>query len=423
MKFHYAIFQLKKTVKYLGIYISRNLKERQEKNFNPKIQKTKNILNMWLQRDVSMIGRNKRRHLQKEILAGSRAEGGVELLDFGDLNYGFKIKWIKESRKAPDSLWYFIPVNVFEKMGGLQFLLLCDYDQTLTAAKLCFVHNFSPHKTIIWNNEYITRKNKSLYLQKWMDKNIIYLSDIQSETGQLLSYEEFLKSQLFPVTFKEFKRLLMLSTVEFYSYQHGIDIKSKRCTNKHIRKYLYSKRKISPCGKCFWGSHFTHVHWEKSWTLPHKFVINNKIREVHFKILHNIYPTNSNISHFVNIGTACEFRKSEEEDIKHLFFECCHTKLFWRKMELYFANKTTHTIKLELKAIILDYMNNNQEIQYIVNLFILIGKFHIHKSKFSKTLPSFESFNIEVDNYIKSIRLLQNKKSQHTIRLYEEIFN
>ncbi|KAK2833784.1 hypothetical protein Q5P01_017673 [Channa striata] len=274
-----------------------------------------------------------------------------------------------------------------------------------------------------------------------MDKNIIYLSDIQSETGQLLSFEEFLKSQLFPVTFKEFQavtnavpsEILQLSKC-YYEHQtpkkleftfciQGIDIKSKRCTNKHIRKYLYSKRKISPRGKCFWGSHFTHVHWEKSWTLPHKFVINNKIREVHFKILHNIYPTNSNISHFVNIGTACEFCKSEKEDIKHLFFECCHTKLFWRKMELYFATKTTHTIKLELKAIILDYMNNNQEIQYIVNLFILIGKFHIHKSKFSKTLPSFESFNIEVDNYIKSIRLLQNKKSQHTIRLYEEIFN
>ncbi|KAK2847569.1 hypothetical protein Q5P01_010568 [Channa striata] len=147
---------------------------------------------------INFVWKNKRHHLKNEILAGSWAEG-VELLDFGDLNYTFKIKCIKECLKAPNSLWYFIPVNVFEKMGGLQFLLLCDYDvtklpqnqQTLTAAKLCFVHNFSPHETIIWNNEYITRKNKSLYLQKWMDKNIIYLSDIQSETGQLLSYEEF----------------------------------------------------------------------------------------------------------------------------------------------------------------------------------------------------------------------------------------
>lgn len=48
---------IKSCAKYLGIYLSKNHNEHQIKNFRPKIQKTKNIFNMWLQRDLSLLGR------------------------------------------------------------------------------------------------------------------------------------------------------------------------------------------------------------------------------------------------------------------------------------------------------------------------------------------------------------------------------
>lgn len=89
-------------------------------NFSPKVIKTKSILNMWLQRDLSIVGRilltkvegvsrfvyptlsltvldstckdiinifikfvwkNKHHHLKKEILSGSIEDDGFELLD------------------------------------------------------------------------------------------------------------------------------------------------------------------------------------------------------------------------------------------------------------------------------------------------------------------------------------------------------
>lgn len=122
---------VKTSIKYLGIHISKDLKERQEK---PKIQKTKNIFNMWLQRDLSMLGRvllskadgisrfiyptqslfihqslckqisnilthfiwkNKCHRLKKEILAAPRNAGGMEIIDFMDVNNTFRMKWIK----------------------------------------------------------------------------------------------------------------------------------------------------------------------------------------------------------------------------------------------------------------------------------------------------------------------------------------
>jgi len=61
------------------------------------------------------------------------------------------------------------------------------YQQALLAWKLCHSHNFSPHKAIIWNNECITRRNKSLYLQKWVDRDIIFLKDLFDGNNQLLN--------------------------------------------------------------------------------------------------------------------------------------------------------------------------------------------------------------------------------------------
>lgn len=52
--------------------------------------------------------KNKHHHLKKgTFFFGSRAESGFELLDF--LDNAFKVKWIKQCLKAPNSLWHFIP--------------------------------------------------------------------------------------------------------------------------------------------------------------------------------------------------------------------------------------------------------------------------------------------------------------------------
>lgn len=48
---------IKQNIKYLGIEITKDEKERENNNFNPRIKKTKMILNLWNQRDVSIWGR------------------------------------------------------------------------------------------------------------------------------------------------------------------------------------------------------------------------------------------------------------------------------------------------------------------------------------------------------------------------------
>ena len=71
--------------------------------------------------------KNKQHRLKKSIMCNSIDEGGIEKLDFSVLNQTFKVKWIKQCLDNDNSLWYFIPAHIFQKVGGSQFLFQCNY--------------------------------------------------------------------------------------------------------------------------------------------------------------------------------------------------------------------------------------------------------------------------------------------------------
>lgn len=160
---------------------------------------------------------NKHQHLKKQVICGKKSDGGFDMFDFFDVNYTFKVNWIKNCVNSPDSFWYFIPQNIFKRVGGLKFLLTCNFsssklpiklskfhEQALLAWKLCFVHNFSPHKVKLWNNESILVKNKSIFFKNWHEKVIDYLCDMLDSRGNVYSYYDFMSKYDFPIVHKEF---------------------------------------------------------------------------------------------------------------------------------------------------------------------------------------------------------------------------
>merc|ERR1712131_17668 len=193
------------------------------------------------------------------------------------------------------------------------------------------------------------------------------------------------------------------------------------CNNKHIRSFFHKLRKITPRGKSLWSSLISNISWKEAWRLTFKYVISNKVKEMQHKILHYIYPTNTYLSRFVEIDPKCEFCNIEEETIQPLFFECQYTAGFWRKIEDYFKLKTKMSLHLGAKDILFYFENESSNIRFIVNLIILIAKFHIHKAKFSKSLPSFVKFQIEFKKYCETIEKIENKKCLYSINVINEL--
>ncbi len=137
---------VKKSVKYLGIHITKNSISRHHLNFADKMIKTKDIFNMWLQRDLSLYGRvllskveglshfvysalslfvnhkaikeinkifldfiwkNRPYKLKREVLANSRSEGGLDFFGLRRYCKHFKVNWLRRCLMNPMSLCFY----------------------------------------------------------------------------------------------------------------------------------------------------------------------------------------------------------------------------------------------------------------------------------------------------------------------------
>ena len=143
---------------------------------------------------------------------------------------------------------------------------------------------------------------------------------------------------------------------------------------------------------------------------------------MHFKLLHNIYPTKSYISKFTDSDAACTFCTLVDESARHLFFECNSSRKFWSDLESHFQPVNLHS--LNLKDIICYYINSeNCNLEFLLNFVILFAKFFIHKQKFATKQPIFAHFLAEFKLHLKSLMLVNNKKKYKLLMCYNSVFS
>ena len=79
-------------------------------------------------------------YVRKSFVLNEYDKGGLNFIDFRSLNDTFKIIWIKQYLKNQTSIWNFISHHVFSYLGGLKFILLCNYNIQKTPLKLSNFH-------------------------------------------------------------------------------------------------------------------------------------------------------------------------------------------------------------------------------------------------------------------------------------------
>ena len=155
----------------LGTFISYNEKENEKSNFTLKLQKLKTILDIWNCRNLTLFGRclitkslgisqlvhtissldvpreylgavnsailkfiwkNKKDNIKRKLMILDYDQGGLRAPSIDVLAESLKLDWI--SRLLTDEptcseSWKTIPDYFFEKYGGLNFVLRCNYDK------------------------------------------------------------------------------------------------------------------------------------------------------------------------------------------------------------------------------------------------------------------------------------------------------
>lgn len=475
-----ASIPIKNDIKYLGIHLSKNMEVRESKNVKEKFEEISKILNHWLTRDLTILGRNilskseglsklvypsyslyisqknirkantiiyqfiwrnKTHYIKKSQLVKEYNKGGLKTIDLESIIGVFRVNWIKAFFDKPDSLWFHIPKNILEKVGGLEFLLKCDYDicklpvklsnyhkQVLHYWKMVFTHNFTPHGSTLWNNRVITVNRKMLFIQSWFEKGIIFVTDILDEQGNLLEFITFKNKFNIQSSLREYKKickaipLALLKLIQNYlQYSREgirlpklqlsqISVKDKKCNNKYINK-IFKRRlfhdfdrnaKLRHCNDKLTSAYIKFMKWP----------IPPKIKEMQFKILNGYYPAAAILrKRFRFEVEPCVFCSLEDETMEHLFYFCPVTKVFWQEILNWMKIKMNSITQLDLELVLYGIGKLPKNISKIVNIIIIMGKYHIHKGKWQNKTPSLATFKIEMQSYFLSLSHIKNSRN------------
>ncbi len=133
-----------------------------------------------------------------------------------------------------------------------------------------------------------------------------------------------------------------------------------------------------------WSNYLYDIPWKKVWSLPNTYLITNKVKEVSFKLLHRVYPVNVYIKKmFPERDPLCSFCGMVDESVSHLFWECTHVTIFWKKFCLFIRASILDNFSLLYKDVLFGFYHADKNIKdkyFLIHLFILLAKFFLYTS-------------------------------------------
>ena len=241
LKFHCP----KDPIKFLWTYLSHDAAANNNNNFYIKIRKIETKLDTWRSRDLTLFGKtmiakslglsqliytatmlsvpetviqqtqsklfaflwkNKRDKIKRQVLFRPLSKGGLSFPCFRTGIKALRLSWISRLLNNTHVTWTAMPNYYFDKLGGLLFLLNCNYSVGKLDQKIPLfygeLHDYfeqlrSNYKDplqrefILLNSRDINIENKSVFWKAWRDKNVLFVQDLLTNQGNYLSAQEF----------------------------------------------------------------------------------------------------------------------------------------------------------------------------------------------------------------------------------------
>ena len=233
-----------KQVHSLGIFFSYDTDSVVLKNFMDRAKEFKRVLDMWLQRDLSLIGKitilkslafskiiyqcgvitsppkfiehindlafkfvwhNKPEKIKRKTLISDYESGGLKMLDVDSFLKAQKAMWVKRLLEPGKASWKAVPclyldellgldtfkcnLNCVEKpknFPGFYWQIIKSWNEVKDLTK-CEETPFEIRRECIWLNKNITINKEAIKWTDWHDKGINIIHDIVNEDGTFLS--------------------------------------------------------------------------------------------------------------------------------------------------------------------------------------------------------------------------------------------
>lgn len=228
-----------KNIKTLGVWVGKNTGDLQTTNLDEKVQKIKNLLNMWKSRNLTIKGKvtilntqamplllyaasvlhipdniindidklffdfiwpNGKHHVKKCVLVQQIEDGGIKMPDIASKIKALKITWVQ--RLCYSDNQYTNLVKKILNVDNLYMFLKCKYNVSFLKASPFYVQlidswyklyckepetvNDIVNETL-WLNSYIRVDNKPVFYKEWRQHGIETFMDILDAEGKFLS--------------------------------------------------------------------------------------------------------------------------------------------------------------------------------------------------------------------------------------------
>lgn len=294
---------------------------------------------------------------------------------------------------------------------------------------MIFTHNFSPHGATLWNNRVVVINRKSLFKKDWYERDICFVTDIMDEDGEFLEYNVFIDKFQLICTPHQYNKICKAVPLPLTRLIQNIirtsnvrsllprlilaetPINNKECNNRCISTAFKTEFFHNFNRALFITSdEVTVLVMEKAHTRYVKWPVSPKVKETHFKIVNKIYPVAEFLKRRFRFEVEpCVFCNGSDETIEHMFYLCPVSQSFWLDVHDWLSLKIDDLQPFFIPHILFYMDNINSSISDLVNIVILMGKYHIHCCKWRSVKPSFLCFINEFKLYCLSLRKLKSK--------------
>ena len=452
--------------KLLGIYVSYDEKGNNQMNFNLRVQKLQTNLDIWKSRGLTLYGKvliikslglsnliysisnvnvpkdigpmvkdkmfrflwkNKKDKIKRTSMYQDLSTGGLWMVDIKLTIKSLRLAWIERLLFRDNCNWKIVPDYFFNKHGGLNFLLRCNYDVKylrhiptiymyrdilIAFDEIKTLYNYDQgNDTILFNNKDILVDGKLLFITEWFTKGIHTIQQLFNEHGQYLTFQEFQGKyhcstnflqfyqvlSAIPVRLKHRARVLGQNAISNYSENwesfllsetSQINFETYRARD-YYRLLLIKKHQSPHTGPERWERDIPidTVNWTDVFKTASKACRENKLKEFQFKFIHRIVITKKELFRYgINTDSDCIYC-GEPDSINHTFVDCEFTKTFTNKVINWFNTQNGSNFQPDTKETLFATFKHPTcvELMRRFNYTLLFMKFYVYVSKLNNS--------------------------------------
>ncbi len=148
----------------------------------------------------------------------------------------------------------------------------------------------------------------------------------------------------------------------------NLSIRDHKCNNKYIRSIFISRFNPNQIRRHYI---FKDINLKEMKEMRLNYLTLPslpKVKELHFKIMNDIYPSKEFLKSKFDIGeNSCQFCEIDIETTKHIVFDCNHSKRFWSQVYSKMSCIITCANPLEYKQIKFGVLKKDCSQHYLIN--------------------------------------------------------